>query len=271
MRSRSEQRQRQRRRRIASFAVLALVVAGSPWWSVWLAEYLAGELTSWNSHFKVNQVVVTGCKILPVETITTLAKIPTRHSMFTLPIGPIEKRVEQNPWVKSAKVVRRLPDTVELVIVERTPVAAVRGDRLMVLTADSMAIAPPPDNWVWDLPIVAPTRSVRFDDGKRVTDKPVLELLHQTLVAQKVSNDVWKNISEIYFRGGQIRAMINTPPVEIVVGEDVGELAWIGLLHYLKQSDSRDNDEAISLIDLRIPGKIVVTHEPLENVEPVTG
>ena len=271
MASRSELRQKQRRRRIASFAVLGILVLGAPWWSVWVAEFMSGQLMSWNSHFRVNHVMVTGCSILSEDAIKTLAKIPERHSMFNLPMAAIEKRVEQNPWVKSAKVVRRLPDTVELVIQERVPMAAVRCEQLMVLTADSMAITPPPQNWVWDLPIATPSRSVRLDDGKRVVDKPVLELLHQTIVARNVSNDVWKNISEVYFRRDQIHAMINRPAVEIIVGDDVGELAWIGLLHYLKQNDIDNADEKVSLIDLRIPGKIVVAHEPLENGEPVTG
>ncbi len=271
MPSRSEQRQKQRRRRIASVAVLALLVIGSPWWSVWLAELMAGQLMDWNSHFRVNHISVSGCRILADDAVIALARIPARHSMFTLPMNAIEKRVAQNPWVKSVRVIRRLPDTVELAVQERTPVAAVRGVTLMVLTADSTAISPPPENWVWDLPIVTPPRSVKLEDGKRVTDSSVLELLHQTLVARSVSNEMWKNLSEVYYRQGQIRVMMNEPRVEIIVGESVGELAWIGLLHYLKQSEVNDSPTAISSIDLRLPGKLVVAAEPVDNTERVNG
>ncbi len=271
MPSRSEQRQKQRRRRIASVVLLALLVIGSPWWSAWLAELMAGQLMNWNSHFRVNHVSVTGCQIITDEVVIALAKIPTRHSMFTLPMGAIEKRVAQNPWVKSVRVVRRLPDTVELAVQERIPVAAVRGERLMVLTADSVAISPPAENWVWDLPIVTPPRSVKLEDGKRVSDSSVLELLHQILVARSVSDEMWKNLSEVYYRQGQIRTMMNEPRVEIIVGEGVGELAWIGLLHYLKQSEMNGSQTAVFTIDLRIPGKLVVAAEPVDNTERGNG
>jgi cell division protein FtsQ len=256
--------------RIASIVVLTLLVLGAPWWSAWIAEVMAGQLLDWNLHFRVNRVVVSGCQILSGESITELAKIPLRQSMFTLPMAAIVKRVEQNPWVKSVRVIRRLPDTVELAVKERIPVAAVRGDRLMVLTADSVAISPPPRNWVWDLPIVTPPRAVQFADAKRVSDNTVLQLLHQVLVARTASDEMWNNLSEVYISQGQVRAMINAPRVEIIVGESTGELAWIGLAKYLSQSDMTA-EPAPASIDLRIPGKLVVAAESMENKERVSG
>ena len=269
--SRSEVRQRQRRRRIISAVVLAVLVAGSPWWSVWLSEFLAGEVMAWNAHFRVNHVTVSGTQVLYPDAVTALANVPHRHSMFTLPLGAIAARVRQDPWVKSVRVVRRLPDTVELIVTERRPMAAVRGEKLMVLTADSVAISPPPQKWVWNLPLITPPRSVKFENGKRITDKTALLLLHQAIVARSVSEEVWANISEVYCRGTQTRAMLNAPPVEIILGESVNELAWIGLLHYLRQTSVNAPQTAVTSIDLRFPGKLVVASELPETTEHVTG
>ena len=270
MRSRSEERQRQKRNRIISVTVLLLVVGTSPWWSQELSHVCSRRLMLWNDHFRVNYVVVTGTKILPREAITALAKIPTRHLMFSLPFRDIEKRVTKNPWVKSVQARRRLPDTVELQIVERLPVAAVRGERLMVLTADSVAILPPAEDWVWDLPILSPPRAARMENGERVRDEAVLALLQQTARARSVSPELWKNISELYYSHHQIHAVISHPRTEVIAGKGVSELAWIGLQIYLSQAEL-DSTGVFTTVDLRIPGKLVASHEAKETLEHGAG
>jgi hypothetical protein len=247
-----------------------LVFGASPWWSQELSHVFARRMMKWNDHFRVNHVVVTGVKILSEETVLSLAKIPVRHSMFGLAFGDIEKRVRKNPWVKAVNVRRRLPDTVELQVTERIPVAAVRGERMMVLTADSVAITPPSENWVWDLPILSPPRSVRFENGVCIKDGAVLVLLRQTAIARSVSPDIWKNISEFYFSQNQIHAVLNSPRAEIVAGQGVSELAWIGLQYYLEQGEL-DSTGSLMRVDLRIPGKLVVSHDKKETEEQVAG
>jgi hypothetical protein len=172
--------------------------------------------------------------------------------------------------VKAVNVRRRLPDTVELQVTERIPVAAVRGERMMVLTADSMAITPPVENWVWDLPILSPPRSTRFENGVRIKDGAVLALLQQTAIARTVSPDVWKNISEFYYSQNQIHAVLNSPRAELIAGQGVSELAWIGLQNYLEQGEW-DSTGSLMTVDLRIPGKLVVSQDEKETSEHEAG
>ncbi len=268
--SRSDLRLRQRRRRIISLAALVLVVGTAPWWSQELSHVLARRVMGWNDHFRVNHVTVTGLKILPPDTVLTLAKIPVRHLMLGLDFGDIEKRIHRNPWVKEIHARRRLPDTIELQVTERVPVAAVRGDRMMVLTADSMAINPASENWVWDLPILSPPRSVKLESGARIKDGAVLALLRQTTIARSVSPDIWKNISEMYYSQNEIHAVLNSPHAELIAGKGVSELAWIGLQTYLTQNTWDETGPAMT-VDLRLPGKLVVSQDVKETAEHKAG
>jgi hypothetical protein len=269
-RSRSEQRRRQRRRRIISLVILATIVLSCPLWSDFAAQELSRRLIEWNDHFRVNHVTVVGTKILTEEAIISLAKIPLRQSMFDLPFRDIEKRIEKNSWVRSARVRRRLPDTVVLEINERTPLAAVRAGQLMVLTSDSMAISPPSDNWVWDLPILSPSKATRFESGMKIKESSVLSLLEQAACARRVSPGMWANISELFYIHGQIHAILNQPPVEVITAPEFCELSWIGLQRYLAQVDP-DSVQNHTTVDLRMPGKLVVSHENKETMENTAG
>lgn len=250
--------------------LLVFIVGSSPWWSDALAHKFARRLMKGHSHFRVEHVVVTGVSILSEETVLKLAKVPVRHSMFRLPFEEIEKRIAKNAWVKTARVRRRLPDTVELIVTERIPVAAVRGEQLMVLTADSIAITPSAGDWVWDLPILSPPRAARLKNGARVKDDAVLALLQQTARARAVSPEIWNNLSELYYSRNQIHALLDHPRAELIAGKGVSELAWIGLQHYLEQTNL-DSAGSLTTVDMRIPGKLVVSQEAKETAEQDAG
>jgi len=228
-----------------------------PLWSNFFARLAADQFVTWSGRFSVQQTQIRGNHLVTPDQIAQLAKVPKGLSLFRVPVETVRTRILAHPWIRSAIVRRRLPDTIEISVVEREPVAAVRADRLLMVTADSVTIAPPAENWVWDYPLLTPPFPVKFRIGDRISDKNTLALLHEALALREVSNGAWHDLSELYFADGQIHAALTHPEVDILLGHGASELSWAAALDILRGRTPEELSHYQTL-DLRVPGKIIV-------------
>lgn len=268
--SRSELRTRRRRRTVISFIILFVIGATFTAWSPFVARFAGDQIIRWSDHYRVRNTIVLGNKVIPADQILKLAAIPARTSLLSVPVGSIKTRLQQHAWIRYAYVRRRLPDTIEIRVVEREPVATLRGEGVSMITADSMVVSPLTPGWVWDLPILTPPRPLKVKPGTAVTDAQTLALLRETLVIRRVSEQAWRNLSELYYENGQMHAALSHPAVDVLLGQGVTELAWSGALKLLNgtfQADLRRNPR----LDLRFPGKIVVSDNFRSTAEQVRG
>lgn len=83
------------------------------------------QLTMASDMFKVDRIVVKGNGKLAVEQIVALSDVRRGVNTFSLDLGLIGRKIEENPWVLSARVERIFPRQVTISIRERTPVAIV--------------------------------------------------------------------------------------------------------------------------------------------------
>lgn len=96
--------------------------------------------------FRVNQVVVQGNFRLSEQQAAALSDIQIGVNTFTLDLGLIGRKIEENPWVQQAQVQRIFPRQVVIRLKERQPVAIVnlgylyyldeQGEVFKVLGAD---------------------------------------------------------------------------------------------------------------------------------------
>jgi cell division protein FtsQ len=233
-----------------------------------LSEQLSDRFLQHSRHFRVEEISVTGCQLLDRESVLALAAVKPQTSLFAVEPAAVAARVARHPWIKACTLTRRFPNTVVISVTERRAAAALRADMLYVLTEDSMAVLPPHVNWIWDLPILTPPRNVTVTEGQLVRDPQLLGLLSQAMAARRVSADTWQNISELYYRGGDIYATLNHPALELRVGRAASELAWTALSAYVARSGGSLN---CRLIDLSIPGKLIVSTEAPTGEERVNG
>ena len=110
-------RRRQGRRRLALLLVAALVVV--------LA--VDGWLVLHSRLFAVRVVTVTGAVHTPVPEVVAAAGLAGQPAELSLDPAAVAARVEQLPWVATARVVREWPDGVSITVTERVPVAEVAG------------------------------------------------------------------------------------------------------------------------------------------------
>lgn len=146
-------------RRIATWAIVLGVLGG---------VYVAGNLSGINAKvgtaiaeqfgkagFRVDQIEVRGVKRMDVTTVYAVALDQKSRAMPLVDLNLVRDRLLQYGWVQDAHVSRRLPDTLLIRIVERTP-AAVWQDRgtLSLIDRDGVYLEPVSANAMPDLPLV---------------------------------------------------------------------------------------------------------------------
>ena len=100
---------------VTLFSAVLLVVGG----------FFVTQLLLASDLFRVEQVEVQGNGRLRKGQVVALSDIETGINTFNLDIGLIGRKIEENPWVESARVQRIFPRQVMINIEERQPVAIV--------------------------------------------------------------------------------------------------------------------------------------------------
>ncbi|MCD6581261.1 MAG: FtsQ-type POTRA domain-containing protein [Desulfuromusa sp.] len=215
--------------------------------------------------FRVDQVAVQGNSRLTKQQIAALSDIQIGINTFSLDLGLIGRKIEENPWVQQADVRRIFPRQVVINLKERRPVAIInlgylyylddRGEIFKVLGAS--------DNL--DYPIIT---GFNYDKAKG----------HDTEYAQKLRQIVGllTDLSE--------RNLFSLDQVSEIHHEDSGGLSLFTLeggvkvkLGYADYSDKLDRLERIytqlqpklqmlDYIDLNVDDKVIVRIERLKKM-----
>jgi cell division protein FtsQ len=137
-------------------ALLALLLVG---WSGY-SKVMASE------RLKVGRVDVRGSRFLSEGEVRELLGPAVGENILGLDIESLKLRLRASPWVADATVRRTLPDTLQVDIQERVPLALAELDRLYLMDAEGILIdISGPRTAGFDLPIVRGLTGV--DDAAR--------------------------------------------------------------------------------------------------------
>lgn len=161
-------------RRLAELSVLVAAVVGI----VVLGRWTHGYVTM-SPHFAVGVAEVTGNRQVGAEAVQALSGLPEGTNIFAVSPAEAARRVEGNPWVRSATVVRRLPSQLSIEVVEREPVALVRLGELLLVDGDGVVFKALEPGDPTDLPVITGISQERFEAnrGARVDLAEALALL----------------------------------------------------------------------------------------------
>jgi cell division protein FtsQ len=111
-------------------AVIAAIVAGA-------------FFGSRSSAFHARAIQVAGASHLSRGAVVAMAQVSLRTNVLWFDQDAAEDRLESDPWVRSADVGVSLPWTIQITIVERTPVAvALEGAREILVAGDGTPLGP---------------------------------------------------------------------------------------------------------------------------------
>jgi len=165
--------------------MMAIVIAGSC--------YLAWQTYQTVMHadmFVVSGVDITGIKRLEHADLKSLAESFTGQNIFRVDMASAVRRAHANPWVKEARIYRKLPNRITITVEERTPTLLVdAGNNRYLADSDGYIIERMEKgrSGEWPFPVIA----VR-DHGIKPGEQVMTEAMREAM-------DV---IGEIALRGG---------------------------------------------------------------------
>jgi cell division protein FtsQ len=143
---------------------------------------LAGETAAMG--LKVKAIHVQGASPMAGADILAAAGVKAGQPILTIDLAAVRERLKAVGWVKEVRVVRLLPDTLVLVVTERTPLAVwQQGGRTRVVDIDGKTVKEADPGRFPELPLVvgdgadeaAPT--ILGEVAQRPWLKPRLEAL----------------------------------------------------------------------------------------------
>ena len=216
------------------------------------AERAAGVAIG-RAGFTVNGFQISGLKNMergPIDAAVTeeLARAAAdgagrRPSQALVDVGAIRQRLLHYGWVKDARVLRRLPDTLVIDIVERTPAALWQNKgQLALIDTEGVVLDRVPIDRMPDLPLLIGPGANRQSRALHELMDPVPTLKPQLASATWVGGRRW----DLNFASGETIAL----PEGEAAAEAIQKFAKLdketGLL-----------GRGILRFDMRIPGKMI--------------
>ncbi len=129
---------------VATFSVAMLAVGG----------FFVTQLLMTSELFRIDAISVEEGTHFSKEQVVALSDIETGVNTFSLDLGLIGRKIEENPWVLRADVQRIFPRQVAISLVERRPVAIVNLGLLYYLDEQGEIFKVLGQNDSLDFPIV---------------------------------------------------------------------------------------------------------------------
>lgn len=234
----------------AGAVALALVALGVPTKLATAVGQAAGD-----AGFRVRSVDVTGVRRMDSKPVYAIALDQTSMAMPLVDIAAIRERLLQYGWVKDARVSRRLPDTLVIDIVERTPAALWQDkERLSLIDAEGVVLDRVRISDMPDLPLLIGPGANGQSGNLEALLKQAPTLRPQLESATWVGRRRW----DLQFQTGET--------VALPEGQGAAQTALAKFARLDKSAGLLGR--GILRFDLRIPGKMTV-RLPRSADEPV--
>jgi len=126
-------------------------------------------------YFQVADVRVEGNLQIATDDIVAGLRLPPQASLLELNLETLSQRLQENPWVKEAWVLRQLPITLSIRVVERVPEAVFIADRRYLMSADGVILSELGDDELPTLPTLRAAKPQRLRPGARVLTREMAQ------------------------------------------------------------------------------------------------
>ena len=146
-------------RRVVTWAITgtagAVVVAAAVWIGIPGMVGAAIAETAGQAGFRVEQIEVTGLKRMDRMSVYAVALDQQSRAMPLVDLEAVRQKLLRYGWIADAHVSRRLPDTLLIDIVERSPAAVWQDNgQLTLIDKDGVLLEPVHSDAIPDLPLI---------------------------------------------------------------------------------------------------------------------
>jgi len=206
--------------------------------------------------FHVEEVEVRGLRYMSEDAVVELLELSPETSLWSDTDIWIE-RLLAHPMIKVARVTRRVPDGLLLVVTERTPIALAPTPTLEPIDAEGYRLPIDPAEFRLDLPVIHTTR--RPPRGSRLFPEEIRRLASEvehlmasdTAFLQLVSSVAWDE-------RGAVVARWTEPPVTFLLPPHAPPARLREALGALADAVAKSPGRVPEAIDLRFADQVVV-------------
>ncbi len=214
---------------------------------------------NWKNQLVLQHVQVFDARILTNQEVKTIADVRKGSPLFKLSLAKISRRVEENPFVKEAVVVRALPYDLSITVHERNPIALVATPTAVLSVDGSGVVLPLPLARKGGLPLITDV-SKELGVGDTVHGS-VMQAVEFIRDAEEMGDGLSANIAEVRIENRNLVAFTTARSVPVIVGN--GDL-WRKLVYlheFLTKLGPADGSRC-QYVDLRYNGQIVLGMQP---------
>jgi len=214
----------------------------------------------WKSSLKVSRVTLEGNRIVDANELFQLAQVPRGARIYDVDLKAIQKNLLSQCYVKEAIVERDLPSTINLTVVERSPIALVNIPDFIYLDEEGVILPHSISKELFDLPVLSGLKlgsSMAF--GAKIRDTHALEALQILKGARMVNNEMFHLISEIQVRSdGETVFYTAEGGVPIFFGQGNEADKLVRLEAFWNQVIRERGLQNLQYVDLRYDDQVVV-------------
>ena len=145
--------------------VVILVLAAVVWLG---ASLLVQVLFSKNKRFEIARLNIEAGKVITPQLIREYTQIKEGMNLFEVDVGSIQKEfLRRAPNVRAMRVSRRLPDTLEISVTEREPLARIGRRGHLVVDGDGYVFGL--GGTRRELPVISGVTGIRLKPGARLS------------------------------------------------------------------------------------------------------
>jgi len=227
-----------------ALGVIAVATAGV---LIWLVFFTGA--------FGITTVEVKGNGIRTADYIRQESGAAAYHDIVTLPVGRISEKLEQDPWIRRARVSRRPLHTVIITVEERSPVALLdcKGARFVV-DGTGWVIEGAPAGGPVSLPVISGGDMSTPKIGAPIADRRVRDCV---TVMSGMSQQLRSSMAMANPFDGRGQVFVSKDGFQVVYGSGSEKARKNEVLEAI-MIDARNNGRSTEYIDVRVPDSPVI-------------
>ena len=222
--------------------------------------FLAVQWAKFNDVFMIKNVEINGVQYFDDSSLASYKNdIKGNHIMF-FDLKSYKDQIESVAYVKDCKISRTFPETINIVIYEREPLAIINSTDLIMLDVDGICL-PVEEYGTISLPILSnfKTNEELYPSGEKTKSSNVIKSIDVIKYSKRNFNRLYEDISEFVFNdSNEYEIILKNGKTKILLGSN----NILKKIDYLKAFDNAlpaDKDFNIyKYIDLRYKDQIVV-------------
>lgn len=180
------------------------------------------------------------------------------RNIFFVPLAQRQKQLQQIPWVKSASVMRFLPNHLRVEIQERTPVAFARiGSHISLIDADGVVMdLPVGGHHQYSFPVI-----VGMGESEPLSTRAARMDIYTQLVQNLDSSGAHysQDLSEVDLSDPEdVKVMVNDPSGAVLVHLGSGNFLNRYKIYVTHVAEWRQQFQKLDSVDLRYERQIIV-------------